>query len=104
MCQYPGRNDLLSFPTRRSSDLCPPRGQSVRPSIGIPCCSSRCVQAGRSSAGMAKRSEEHTSELQSPVHLVCRLLLEKKNLLLSDFLPMILWVRIRDAMKKLQNF
>src|SRR5690348_10388398 len=27
-----------------------------------------------------RRSEEHTSELQSPVHLVCRLLLEKKNL------------------------
>src|SRR6266581_9221392 len=27
----------------------------------------------------AWRSEEHTSELQSPVHLVCRLLLEKKN-------------------------
>src|SRR5438876_2034399 len=27
----------------------------------------------------AKRSEEHTSELQSPVHLVCRLLLEKKK-------------------------
>src|SRR5690348_18297622 len=27
----------------------------------------------------AVRSEEHTSELQSPVHLVCRLLLEKKN-------------------------
>src|SRR5690348_18124568 len=26
-----------------------------------------------------KRSEEHTSELQSPVHLVCRLLLEKKE-------------------------
>src|SRR5690348_18142401 len=25
------------------------------------------------------RSEEHTSELQSPVHLVCRLLLEKKT-------------------------
>src|SRR5690348_18127422 len=25
------------------------------------------------------RSEEHTSELRSPVHLVCRLLLEKKN-------------------------
>src|SRR5690348_15069902 len=28
--------------------------------------------------GIATRSEEHTSELQSPVHLVCRLLLEKK--------------------------
>src|SRR5690348_18103956 len=30
-------------------------------------------------AGQATRSEEHTSELQSPVHLVCRLLLEKKK-------------------------
>src|SRR5438876_4157930 len=30
--------------------------------------------------GEIRRSEEHTSELQSPVHLVCRLLLEKKNL------------------------
>src|SRR5258708_24266449 len=29
------------------------------------------------------RSEEHTSELQSPDHLVCRLLLEKKNMILS---------------------
>src|SRR5438876_11098347 len=29
---------------------------------------------------LAKRSEEHTSELQSPVHLVCRLLLEKKKI------------------------
>src|SRR5690348_17892277 len=28
------------------------------------------------------RSEEHTSELQSPVHLVCRLLLEKKKKIL----------------------
>src|SRR5690348_17728746 len=28
---------------------------------------------------VAGRSEEHTSELQSPVHLVCRLLLEKKK-------------------------
>src|SRR5690348_10481594 len=28
---------------------------------------------------LEERSEEHTSELQSPVHLVCRLLLEKKN-------------------------
>ena len=27
----------------------------------------------------AERSEEHTSELQSPSHLVCRLLLEKKH-------------------------
>src|SRR5258708_29534486 len=31
------------------------------------------------SRGIATRSEEHTSELQSPDHLVCRLLLEKKK-------------------------
>src|SRR5947208_7030522 len=30
-------------------------------------------------AARVRRSEEHTSELQSPDHLVCRLLLEKKN-------------------------
>src|SRR5258708_23625590 len=30
------------------------------------------------------KSEEHTSELQSPDHLVCRLLLEKKKTLYSD--------------------
>src|SRR5256885_11301566 len=30
-------------------------------------------------AGPAQRSEEHTSELQSPCNLVCRLLLEKKK-------------------------
>src|SRR5438876_5203422 len=39
--------------------------------------------AGVSQAGWRgkrqRRSEEHTSELQSPVHLVCRLLLEKKK-------------------------
>src|SRR2546426_7973225 len=30
--------------------------------------------------GIAERSEEHTSELQSPCNLVCRLLLEKKKM------------------------
>src|SRR5437879_7801628 len=30
------------------------------------------------------RSEEHTSELQSPMYLVCRLLLEKKNLMMVE--------------------
>src|SRR5690348_18116679 len=33
------------------------------------------------------RSEEHTSELQSPVHLVCRLLLEKKKPETRPFSP-----------------
>src|SRR5256885_12119420 len=36
-------------------------------------------QAAARSAGHAQRSEEHTSELQSPCNLVCRLLLEKKK-------------------------
>src|SRR5258708_22253074 len=37
---------------------------------------------------VTRRSEEHTSELQSPDHLVCRLLLEKKQIIrykLSDY-------------------
>src|SRR5256885_17187731 len=36
------------------------------------------------SARMWARSEEHTSELQSPCNLVCRLLLEKKKIVISD--------------------
>src|SRR5688500_19308053 len=32
----------------------------------------------------SQRSEEHTSELQSPCNLVCRLLLEKKKINLND--------------------
>src|SRR5438876_7717581 len=45
----------------------------------------RAVQAGPMFSSVewpqrrCRRSEEHTSELQSPVHLVCRLLLEKKK-------------------------
>src|SRR5438876_5036003 len=40
-----------------------------------------CAPAGATAGPHAgARSEEHTSELQSPVHLVCRLLLEKKKI------------------------
>src|SRR2546429_3956769 len=42
---------------------------------------SRTLRAGTHGRG-AWRSEEHTSELQSRLHLVCRLLLEKKKKLL----------------------
>src|SRR5690348_18099915 len=42
------------------------------------------ITVGRNRADLRglgrRRSEEHTSELQSPVHLVCRLLLEKKKI------------------------
>src|SRR6266581_7611463 len=41
-----------------------------------PGCPDRCSSGHPASV---PRSEEHTSELQSPVHLVCRLLLEKKK-------------------------
>src|SRR5690348_18122292 len=37
--------------------------------------------------GEPDRSEEHTSELQSPVHLVCRLLLEKKKTKQKKHIP-----------------
>src|SRR5256885_6767982 len=37
------------------------------------------ARSGRASVHLAARSEEHTSELQSPCNLVCRLLLEKKK-------------------------
>src|SRR5207244_13387468 len=44
------------------------------------CCVQQVVRlAGIRSEEPASRSEEHTSELQSPDHLVCRLLLEKKK-------------------------
>ena len=39
----------------------------------------RRTQAVPSMPGVFRRSEEHTSELQSPCNLVCRLLLEKKK-------------------------
>src|SRR5690348_18077863 len=48
-------------------------------------CSSSSATKKPSASALARcrrrrtRSEEHTSELQSPVHLVCRLLLEKKK-------------------------
>src|SRR5258708_31547304 len=37
-----------------------------------------CISLSTFLSGCKKRSEEHTSELQSPDHLVCRLLLENK--------------------------
>src|SRR2546426_4409265 len=44
----------------------------------------------------AMRSEEHTSELQSPCNLVCRLLLEKKKKLRCDHFPRrVRWLVVR---------
>src|SRR5256885_5907340 len=52
----------------------------------------------RRAAGADERSEEHTSELQSPCNLVCRLLLEKKKNTL-DFVSASL--RLRDSIGQL---
>src|SRR5438477_1967351 len=55
----------------RSGGLRAQRGKILR----------RCRRLASRHAAPRGRSEEHTSELQSHVNLVCRLLLEKKNLL-----------------------
>src|SRR5437764_11125240 len=46
---------------------------------GMTAISTPTTQAGTSRGLAVYRSEEHTSELQSPMYLVCRLLLEKKK-------------------------
>src|SRR6267143_5444892 len=66
MIRRPPRSTL--FPTRRSSDLKCPQARLHRPAAFV------AVAVGRH-----LRSAEHTSELQSQFHLVCRLLLEKKK-------------------------
>src|SRR5438309_8974974 len=84
---YSDDRDLHSFPTRRSSDLAAVasatplkrRKPRVFDKAEVP---KRWVTLKRGAPGRPRRvvrSEEHTSELQSQFHLVCRLLLEKKN-------------------------
>src|SRR5438309_9491748 len=93
LSQYTHHQLLHSFPTRRSSDLVRSDrdasmrsgGSSRRVSVGLrssrPSADSSTVTELplRAAAARASRSEEHTSELQSQFHLVCRLLLEKKK-------------------------
>src|SRR5262245_65085379 len=72
---------LDSFPTRRSSDL----PGHVDRDLGLAGAADVTVKlepqsnSGESGTATLSRSEEHTSELQSLRHLVCRLLLEKKK-------------------------
>src|SRR3989442_7258982 len=88
MIRRPPRSTLFPYTTLFRSQTVRPEGHhSVRwPQLGV-----RSGRAdGRSEAARARdadprdllrhaRSEEHTSELQSRPHLVCRLLLEKKK-------------------------
>src|SRR2546422_4134857 len=82
MIRRPPRSTLFPYTTLfRSTSSCFARCRS-RPIR----CSLTFARFQRSTATLScvsieLRSEEHTSELQSRLHLVCRLLLEKKNLI-----------------------
>src|SRR5207248_6646028 len=90
-CSIP-HTALLSFPTRRSSDLW--RGDAGVEHLSLRVHRQESGHAhepfragpgvepgflGQLHRDQLARSEEHTSELQSPYDLVCRLLLEKKK-------------------------
>src|SRR2546429_4262565 len=70
MIRRPPRSTLFPYTTLFRSPAIPwPAWNIVRRSSRSP----PCIK------GRQRRSEEHTSELQSRLHLVCRLLLEKKK-------------------------
>src|SRR5207248_9965217 len=85
---------IPSLPTRRSSDLRRALGEAMVDigatrvlDAGPPFLHREVVRFRDVPAGIRgdlKRSEEHTSELQSPYDLVCRLLLEKKKTTSQD--------------------
>src|SRR5437660_7298024 len=86
---YAAHRDLHSFPTRRSSDLILPLGSiywddeipDITQFVTLPEDDrSRILHLFSIRFKIWDRSEEHTSELQSRGHLVCRLLLEKKKI------------------------
>src|SRR5256885_9158767 len=66
MIRRPPRSTLFPYTTLFRSPPCAARSCAGRPRCHPPC-------------SFPARSEEHTSELQSPCNLVCRLLLEKKK-------------------------
>src|SRR5690348_17550945 len=87
MLRRPPRSTLFPYTTLfRSRHACQVIERHVRPHVTMapaPATSTSTPparQAARAACSVGScRSEEHTSELQSPVHLVCRLLLEKKK-------------------------
>src|SRR2546422_4912431 len=84
MIRRPPRSTLFPYTTLFRSQL--ERGDEGRsriempvPGSGAEACEERGVLAQLRRRVLKLRSEEHTSELQSRLHLVCRLLLEKKK-------------------------
>src|ERR1017187_1678502 len=69
-CAHPSAKICSSMNTRRPSRVTP---------IGRPCRCPPAISMCGTPSPLTSRSEEHTSELQSPMYLVCRLLLEKKE-------------------------
>src|SRR2546428_3545470 len=82
MIRRPPRSTLFPYTTLFRSELVPGNSSSFAVS-GEPTTTWLCGTSRVRAATMAiivYRSEEHTSELQSRSDLVCRLLLEKKNI------------------------
>src|SRR5690242_20835197 len=77
MIRRPPRSTLFPYTTLFRSPA--PRMAAPPPSPAAPAAADRAESMARSRVAEAPRSEEHTSELQSHVNLVCRLLLEKKK-------------------------
>src|SRR5258708_4232257 len=77
MIRRPPRSTLFPYTTLFRSNMV---SRDVAPASSTRSQSSAQLSAAAPLRGSEeRRSEEHTSELQSPDHLVCRLLLEKKN-------------------------
>src|SRR5258708_26779837 len=78
MIRRPPRSTLFPYTTLfRSQEMPKCRGLYQKQGCQIPEIGGKYVEIFV--CQKQKRSEEHTSELQSPDHLVCRLLLEKKK-------------------------
>src|SRR2546426_12401154 len=75
MIRRPPRSTLFPYTTLFRSRFRPPRRRAPAPTA--PPSPGQC--RGWHATMKTVRSEEHTSELQSPCNLVCRLLLEKKK-------------------------
>src|SRR2546422_5569711 len=81
MIRRPPRSTLFPYTTLFRSDLVGTKGSaSVQPLRVFKEAHGTVTDVTPTGAvGLGERSEEHTSELQSRLHLVCRLLLEKKK-------------------------
>src|SRR5437762_9424879 len=78
MFRQPPRSTLFPYTTLFRSEAACPRPTPAPPRSPATCARRGCGTTSRP-ISRSPRSEEHTSELQSPMYLVCRLLLEKKK-------------------------